>query len=96
MQRLPLGGRPCVKTGTSLTNSSLHEWSFQVSKLEVIRPYFVGICPYIGFAYIYMVIRYLLFRSLKWPLIEGIAPSWVVVPEKNTDSTQRAALKFIQ
>jgi hypothetical protein len=44
------------------------QWEFQDPKMEVlyhIRPYFVGIFPYIGLIYG----RYLQFRFLKWPLI---------------------------
>jgi hypothetical protein len=53
-----------------LTNpfSGFNQWDFQDPKMEVlyhIRPYFVGIFPYIGLIYG----RYLQFRFLKWPLI---------------------------
>ena len=44
-----------------------HQWEFQDPKMEVlyhIRPYFVGISPYIGLIYG----RYLQFRFLKFPL----------------------------
>jgi len=44
------------------------QWEFQDPKMEVlyhIRPYFVGIFPYIGLIYG----RYLQFRILKIPLI---------------------------
>ena len=47
----------------TMTHISI-QWEFQGPKMEVlyhIRPYFVGIFPYIG--------RYLQFRFLKWPLI---------------------------
>ena len=43
------------------------EWKFQDPKMEVlyhIRPYFVGIFPYIGLTYG----RYLPFRNLKSPV----------------------------
>jgi hypothetical protein len=45
----------------------LQIWEFQDPKMEVlyhIRPYFLGISPYIGLTYG----RYLQFRFLKWPL----------------------------
>jgi hypothetical protein len=44
------------------------QWEFQDPKMEVlyhVRPYFVGIFPYIGLIYG----RYLQSRILKWPLI---------------------------
>jgi hypothetical protein len=54
------------------------QWKFQDPKLEVlyhIRPYFVGIFPYIGLIYG----RYLQFRILKWPLnIWGVLKSWMI------------------
>ena len=43
------------------------QWEIQDPKVEVlyhIRPYFLGIFPYIGLIYG----RYLQFRFLKWPL----------------------------
>ena len=45
-----------------------HQWKVQDPKIEVlyhIRPYFLGIFPYIGLIYG----RYLEFRFLKFPLI---------------------------
>ena len=39
-------------------NTSNSQWEIQYPKMEVlyhIRPYFVGIFPYIGLIYIYMV-----------------------------------------
>jgi hypothetical protein len=44
------------------------QWELQDPKMEVlyhVRPYFVGIFPYIGLIYG----RYLQSRILKWPLI---------------------------
>ena len=43
------------------------QWEFQDPKLEVlyhVRPYFLGISPYIGLIYA----RYLQFRFLRWPV----------------------------
>jgi hypothetical protein len=51
----------------SCMKSPLFQWEFQDPKMEVlyhIRPYFVGIFPYIG-----LYGSYLQFRFLKWPLI---------------------------
>ena len=45
----------------------IDQWEFQDPKMEAlyhIRPYFVGISPYIG----RICGRYLQFRFLKWPL----------------------------
>ena len=54
---------------------TMNRWEIQDPKMEVlyhIRPYFVGIFPYIGLAWPYIGLiygRYLQFRFLKWPLI---------------------------
>ena len=81
---LCLGGKPCVKTGTGLANSSLNQWPLQVRKLEVpfqIRPYFVGTFPYIALTLaLYMILPPI--QALKWSLLEGIASSWLAMPEK--------------
>ena len=53
-----------------------YQWEFQDPKMEVlyhIRPYFVGIFPYIGLIYG----RYLQFRFLKWPLIYVLMLWWL-------------------
>jgi hypothetical protein len=53
----------------------MNRGEIQDPKMEVlyhIRPYFVGIFPYIGLAWPYIGLiygRYLQFRFLKWPLI---------------------------
>ena len=48
---LPLDGKPCVKTGTGLADSSLNHWPFQAAKREVPyhkRQYFARTFPCIA------------------------------------------------
>ena len=69
------------------------EWKFQDPKMEVLyhmRPYFMGIFPYIGLIHG----RYLQFRFLKWPMISDpvmiiiifIQPSiWLIIRQMATN-----------
>ena len=69
------------------------EWKFQDPKMEVLyhmRPYFMGIFPYIGLIHG----RYLQFRFLKWPVISDpvmiivifIQPSiWLIIRQMSTN-----------
>ena len=53
----------------------ISQWEFQDPKMEVlchIRPYFVGIFPYIGLIYG----MYLQLRILKWPLVKIWFPGY--------------------
>jgi hypothetical protein len=62
-----------IKFRVCLMFRCFDQWEFQDPKMEVlyhIRPYFVGIFPYIGHIYRGLIYgRYLQFRFLKWTLI---------------------------
>ena len=57
--------------GLDLHHESYSQWEFQDPKMELlchIRPYIVGICPYIGLKIGHVYGRYLQFRFLRWPV----------------------------
>ena len=72
-----------VQHAWTVLSQSVCQWEFQDPKMEVlyhIRPYFVGIFPYIGL----IDGRYLQFRFLRWPVSMPKCFCWHLVGTATT------------